>query len=544
MTEADNMEQAMNQVQISCPSCGFSRQVPSERVPAGSCKVTCPRCKTGFTFSKPAEPPQPSVPKQAADIGEAVMQPPPQSPSPATQEAEPQPLPPPSGGEPAAPQRPPRPRRERPAPKKVLPDIGTLFSRSWTIFQQRFAILIGLYLLAMVAFIIPPALLVGAAILAGMAKGGVLFVTLGAIGVLTGLYCGFSCFGAFLFAVADNQLPFGEALEKGKSIALPLLWVGFLTGFIITGGSMLFIIPGIIFTVWFFFAQFILVSEGLRGMGSLLKSREYVRGEWFNVALRLLLVWAASLLLGIVPLVGPILSIAFLPYVMIFHYLLYRDLFDLKGDVPYSCGTVDLLKWPATALAGYIIVPAAVILLVGGAAMGKLRQLSTGDITIYPPGTAAPAGSTDSQGYRVIDFPRKDAGIQPEATAGAGLSSQPGDTMQSTPGATGETPENIHIFIYAANYTGTVRANGTSLKEIEGKPDVQYNYNLGGEGLRYGENRIDLDYSEVPAHQGSLLEVHIRISRNTPGKGREVLGEWRLNEKGSGTRSYTFEIPK
>jgi len=397
----------------------------------------------------------------------------------------------------------------------------------------------------MVAFIIPPALLVGVAILAGMAKGGVLFVTLGAVGTLAGLYCGLSCFGAFLHAVADNQLPFRESLEKGRSIALPLLWVGLLTGFIITGGFMLFIIPGIIFTVWFFFAQFVLVSEGLSGMGSLLKSREYVRGEWFNVALRLLLVWAASLLLGMIPLVGPILSIAFLPYVMIFHYLLYRDLFELKGDVPYSCGTADLLKWPATALAGYIIVPAAVILLVGGAAMEKFRQLQAGGITISSPGTPAPAGSTDSQGYRVIDFPRKDAGGQPDATAGAGQqATQPGATLQSTPVAAEETPDNIHVFIYAANYSGTVRANGTTLKEMEGKPDVQYNYNLGGTGLKYGENRIDLDYAEVPAHQGSLLEVHIRISRNTPGKGREVLGEWRLNEKGSGTRSYTFDIPR
>lgn len=537
----------MNQIPVTCPSCGFSRQVPYDRVPAGTCTVTCPKCKTGFTFSKPAAPPQPSVPEQAVEASETASQPP-QPPQPPTrpQEDTPQTLPPPAGEEPAAaPQPPPRPRRERPAPKKVLPDIGTLFSRSWTIFQQRFAILIGLYLLAMVAFIIPPALLVGAAVLAGMAKGGVLFVTLGALGALAGLYCGFSCFGAFLHAVADSQLPFRESLEKGRSIALPLLWVGLLTGFIISGGFLLFIIPGIIFTVWFFFAQFVLVNENLRGIGSLLKCREYVRGEWFNVALRLLLVWAGSVLLGIIPLVGPILSIAFLPYVMIFHYLLYRDLADLKGDIPYSCGTVDLLKWPGVALAGYIIVPAAVLLLVGGAALGKLKQLQAGGITISPPAASAPAGSTDNQGYRVIDFPRKGSPTEPGAATGTDQQGmQPSSPPQSAPVAAGETPDNIHVFIYSANYTGTVRANGAPLKEIEGKPDVQYNYNLGGDGLKYGENRIDLDYAEVPAHQGSLLEVHIRISRNTPGKGREILGEWRLNEKGSGTRSYTFEIPK
>src|SRR5512145_88604 len=124
------MEHAMNQISISCPSCGFSRQVPYDRVPAGTCTVTCPRCKTGFTFSRPTAPPQPSVPEQAVDTREAAIRPPPQPPQP-PQEETPQPLPLPAGEEPAAaPQRPPRPRRERPAPKKVLPDIGTLFSRS------------------------------------------------------------------------------------------------------------------------------------------------------------------------------------------------------------------------------------------------------------------------------------------------------------------------------------------------------------------------------------------------------------------------------
>ena len=440
-----------------------------------------------------------------------------------------------------APLQPSRPRRERPAPPKTLPEIGTLFSRSWAIFQRRFATLIGLYLLSVIAFIIPPALLVGAAILAGVAKGGAVFLLLGAVGALVGMYIGFSCFGAFLHAVTDPELAFGDALAKGRTIVLPLLWLGLLTGFIVGGGFLLLILPGIIFTVWFFFTQFILVREDLHGMGALLKSREYVRGEWFNVALRLLLVWAASLLLGMVPLAGPILTIVFFPYVMIFHYLVYCDLRELKGDPPYSCSTGDLLKWPAVALAGFIIVPTLTLLLVGGAIMGKVRQLSASGVTISGPSGPAPAGSGDT-GYRVIDFPRQEP---PAATGGTTSPSPPaGGAPQPQPGAREETPDNIHVFIYAVNYTGTVRANGAPLKELEGKPEMQYSYNLGGTGLKYGENRIDLDFSELPAHQSSLLELHLRIARNTPGKGREILGEWRLNEKGSGTRSYTFTIPK
>ena len=217
-----------------------------------------------------------------------------------------------------------------------MTDIGDLFTESWQLFQRRFATLIGLYLLTMVAFMLPLGITIGLAMLAGMAKGGAAFVLTGVVGLLAGLYLGFRCFAAFLHAVVDDQLAFGEALEKGNEIILPLLWIGFLTGFIICGGFILFVIPGIIFMVWFFFAQFILVKEDVHGMNALLKSREYVRGEWFNVALRLLLIWAASVLVGIIPLAGPILCIVFFPFTMIFHYLIYRDLREMKGDVPFS----------------------------------------------------------------------------------------------------------------------------------------------------------------------------------------------------------------
>lgn len=515
----------MSLVQIACPSCGFSRQVPADKIPAGARSVTCPQCKTAFPLQQAAPP--------AAAVTAAQQPPPPQPP-------EPEPAPP-VDGQPETPPRPPRPRRERPVPRKTLPEIGTLFSATWAVFQRRFAVLIGLYLLSMVAFITPPLLLAGAAFLAGGGSSVLLPALGGGLGGMLGIYFGFRCFGAFLFAVADDRLGFGEALEQGRRVIFPLIWVGLLTGFIISGGFLLFVIPGIIFIVWFFFAQFIVISEDVRGMGALLKSREYVRGEWFDVALRLLLVWAASLLLGMVPLAGPLLTIVFLPYLMIFHYRLYRDLQTLKGEIPYPCSGGDLIKWPAVALTGYIVIPGLLLLFVGGTVIGKVRQFSPAGITISSPATPAAGPTLSADGYRVIDFPAKDDGTA--ATSGV---ANPGEQTGSgtTPAATlEETPQNIHVFIYAVNYRGVVRANGVTLKEMEGKTDMQYNYNMGGERLKYGDNRLDVDYNEVE-HPGSLLEIHIRISRQTPGKEREILGEWRLNDKGSGTKSFDFTIPK
>jgi hypothetical protein len=428
-------------------------------------------------------------------------------------------------------------------------DVGELFSESWGVFQRRCGVLIALYLLTMVAFMLPLAVTAGLVMLAGMAKGGVALVLTGAIGLLAGLYCGFRCFGGFLHAVADDRLGFGDALARGREIALPLMWVGCLTGFIISGGFILLAIPGIIFMVWFFFAQFILVEEDIHGMDAVLKSREYVRGEWFNVALRLLLIWAVSVLLGMIPLAGPILGLIFFPFVMIYHYLLYRDLRGMKGDVLFSCGTADKLAWPGVALAGYVIVPLALMSFVGFSVFGKLAGIAPKDVTIVQKGGAVTKGAANDKGLRVIAFPQKESAMPSTGSPDpAGSGTDPASTTQVgavTPfSGREEYPERIHVFIYAVNYTGTVRANGTSIRELEGKTDMQYNYNQDGKGLRYGQNEIEVDYAELPEHPGSFLGIHLKVSRYGGSKGSELLGEWRINDKGSGKKTFTFDIPK
>lgn len=40
---------------ITCPKCGFSREVPGERIPDRPVQVTCPRCKATFPFSREPE---------------------------------------------------------------------------------------------------------------------------------------------------------------------------------------------------------------------------------------------------------------------------------------------------------------------------------------------------------------------------------------------------------------------------------------------------------------------------------------------------------
>lgn len=510
----------MNKIPISCPSCGFSRQIPYDKVPEGPRRVTCPKCNETFIFTKP------DVTSELEGQGETPVTPEtvatPQGSQAAAAKAD-NSSPPPSGP-------PPRPVT------RGLTDIGDLFQESWTLYKRRFFILIGLCLLGIAAFIAP--VLLSAGLVSMTTSGGVTFVTIITIGILVGILCGIWCFGGFLCAVVDEGLNLKAALARGQGMILPLAWVSLLSGFIICGGYMMLIIPGIIFSVWFVFAQFVLVEDDVRGMSALLKSKEYLRGQWFSVALRLLLIWAVSGLVSVIPLVGPFLSLAFFPYVIIFHYLIFRDLRQLKGDVPFSCGTGDKLLWPGVALVGLVVVPAILISIAGFSMFGALSQL---------------APLAKGKVFQEAQTPQVDPQQEGQLVPAAPTMPAVGESTEAGPASSGETPNmfspddeypNISVFIYAVNYTGVILANGTVIQNLEGEPDMQYNYNLDGKSFRYGQNRIEVKFAELPSPPSSMLEIHVRVSGYRSNGEKIIFGEWRLNDKGAGTKTFDFDIPK
>ena len=362
----------MGMLTVSCPSCGFSRQLPSEKVPDGPRRVTCPHCNETFIFDKSVPPAANEEEPAAGSAEDSASAPPswqpspPDAPSTFPDLSESPPAGASSSDSSAGPPGPPA------AP--AMTDIGELFRQSWELYQKRFVTLILLYLLTMLAVIIPTALAVGLAFFMTLIAGGIAFFVTVSLGILVGVVCSLWCYSGFLCAVVDDTLRLEDALTRGKKLLLPLAWIFLLTGFIITGGYFLLIIPGVIFTVWFFFAQFIVPGENVRGMEALLKSREYVRGHWLDVALRLFLIWVVSCVVSFIPFFGMILAVLFFPYVMIFHCLIYRDLRAIKGDIPFSCGTSSKLLWPGVALAGWIIVPAILILLFGSLFCEKFQQ--------------------------------------------------------------------------------------------------------------------------------------------------------------------------
>jgi hypothetical protein len=249
-----------------------------------------------------------------------------------------------------------------------LTGIGDLFQSSWEIFKRRFWSLIALYLLSIVFFTGVFGVFFGSGFFLSRLFAGAQNVILGGsgfVGAIAGLIA--MCWGiaAFVCAVADESLSIRDALSEGSQKIWSFLWVFSLFGYIIAGGFFLAFIPGVIFWIWFLFSQFILAKEDVRGMDSLLKSKEYVKGYWFDVFLRLFLVWVISVVIGMIPFIGWLGSLVFFPFLMIFTFLIYDDLKKMKGSVPSEYTSGEKAKWIGIATLGHFIIPIIIIIVLG-----------------------------------------------------------------------------------------------------------------------------------------------------------------------------------
>lgn len=265
-----------------------------------------------------------------------------------------------------------------------MSSVGDLLGNTWLIYKGRFLMLLGLYLLAVAAFIVPVAALtfVGTVMAASMPEAGqAVAFGAGMLGGLLGMVASIGAFGGFISASCDETQKFSEALRSGWRNLWFLLWLYLVAGYIITGGFLLFILPGIAFTVWFFASQFIVFEEREKGMDAMLKSRAYVRGHWWGVFWRLVVISVLGMVVSIVPVVGGLL---FTPFMMIFMAHIYKDLRSMKGrDVEYTASAGAKAKWLALATAGYALPVAAAVLLFGLTSLSALKGVDFSSITKF-----------------------------------------------------------------------------------------------------------------------------------------------------------------
>ena len=351
----------MSTIHISCPHCSFTREVPADKVPDEPVQVTCPKCKQPFDFDKIS----------AARRNRQTMVAPPPLPD------TPPPLPEPP------PQPEPQPALDTARPvvtspiRRELMGVGELFSSTWELFKQRWLLLLGIILATVLALMVPPVL--AALALAGSAKGSfigmVAFIMGMGIAFILSTLIAFWGMAALLNAAVHQQIGFSESFERAKRNWIALGWASTLYSFIVGGASLLFIIPGILTGIWFFSCGYLVVAEDTRGMNSLLKSKALVSGRFLPVFGRLLLTWLLSVVLGMIPVIGPVLSILFAPFSVLYSVRLYQDLSDTAGPVSWSSTDGTKAGWLLLGLAGYLVIPLLIFLMLGAAFMDSVAPL-------------------------------------------------------------------------------------------------------------------------------------------------------------------------
>jgi len=98
-------------------------------------------------------------------------------------------------------------------------------------------------------------------------------------------------FAKVLFNCLKNQ-EVGEwksVYSSSSGLIWPVIYTSFLVSLIVLGGTLLFVIPGIIFMIWYAFSFYAVVFEGKTWMQALSASKSLVVGRWWSMLWRLFL---------------------------------------------------------------------------------------------------------------------------------------------------------------------------------------------------------------------------------------------------------------
>jgi len=241
----------------------------------------------------------------------------------------------------------------------ALPGPIELFRRSFTIYREKFWTLIAL--------VFTPALFNAllSAISIPVDSGAVLNLIFSALKFLLSGAIGLWSAIALILAIGlkTNVV---DSYRQSLVKILPYFWVYILSALAIFGGLILLIVPGIVFAVWFYAALFIVIFEKEGGLSALLKSRAYIIGQELKVLWRIIVLALFYLLillivgLIILPLgeswnwLVQLLLLFVTPLVVIYPFLIYRSLRELKSEVINQKIIVSKWPWIAVMILGVI----------------------------------------------------------------------------------------------------------------------------------------------------------------------------------------------
>ncbi|MDO8633093.1 MAG: hypothetical protein Q7K38_00885 [Candidatus Wildermuthbacteria bacterium] len=107
--------------------------------------------------------------------------------------------------------------------------------------------------------------------------------------LILSLLIGSLSYMALLIATVREGKPEGGvvgAYKEAIPMLIPYTWLLILYGITIWGGFLLFIVPGIVLTIWLSLAFYVLLAENKKGFAALTSSYRYIKGYWWPVLWR------------------------------------------------------------------------------------------------------------------------------------------------------------------------------------------------------------------------------------------------------------------
>jgi len=235
---------------------------------------------------------------------------------------------------------------------------SVLLKNTWALYREKFVLLFSLLFFPCLLLELDP-------LLNNLDPGFSLNASI-LIVVAAGLLMTWAGIAAVL-ALDDKNLTYRRACQKSWPKFWSLVWVAIISSFVIGGGFALFLIPGLIFSVYFIFAKLVAILEDKKGLSAMMRSREYTRGYFWAIAGRYLLVVIVSLIVYVLlnsifdflinqlnlssiveTLLGSattvLLNALIFPLMITAMYLVYQNLREVKGKLVIT--NVNKHAWP------------------------------------------------------------------------------------------------------------------------------------------------------------------------------------------------------
>jgi hypothetical protein len=284
------------------------------------------------------------------------------------------------------------------APRLALNPVGKLFSDSWKLYKERFGVLTEIMLLPVLIMVLAEVLISLGSIFALL---GVLVLILGFISLVF--------VSLPLISSIHNNSGVDASYRNTMGLFWPFVWLVILSALAVFGGAFMLLIPGIWLAIALAMARYTFVIEGRRGIDAMRQSKDYVKGYWWAVFGRSILIGLLFMAVVIVielPLgallavfvgkagagiIGFVLTLFYVPFSTVYVYNIFENLRTLKPElaqVKTKEGTGFLKASAIVGLVVPILLVLAAIVLVGA---GAFYMLSHASRYVPPSGYAAPA---------------------------------------------------------------------------------------------------------------------------------------------------------